>query len=441
MTQHTWFHNIENEGEAQMIRSERQRSGLILAVLTLFLSTNTLLHLAFPHFINDLFSHRFPTVPSFLGSGIFTVYEIAFYRFLTHCLKQGYAPPPFVRFGNALLETSIPTIALAVAARSFDPASAMASPFYALYFLFIILSALRMNTILTIFTSAVATIEYLVAGVLLLPPHTPDFALMLMRDGLLLLAGILSAFVSARVRASVFAAWRSLEDKNRVMNLFGQHVSPAVVQKLLDQPQELLSENLPVTILFLDIRNFTGYAEKRSPEDVVNYLNHLFDFMIDVINRNHGIVNKFLGDGFLAVFGAPLHEGNSAQNALRAALELREEVAERVRLGQTPPTRIGIGIHSGPAVTGTVGSLQRREYTVIGNVVNTASRLESLNKDLGTSLLVSDEVWREGHWESLTGIDRGEIKIRGKDTLLRVWEIPEPALLAELDESRGNPVY
>ncbi len=440
MTPHTWLHSFENEGEAQMIRSERQRSALILAVLGLFLITNTLLHLLSPRWLDELFSHRFPTLPSFLGSGMFTLYEILYFSFLTRSLKTGYTLPNFARFGNALLETSIPTIAMVVAARSFTPVAALDSPFYILYFLFIILSALRMNPGLSLFTSAVACLEYLGVGLSFLPPHNTDFALMILRDGLLLLAGILSAFVSARVRASVFAAWRSLEDKNRVMNLFGQHVSPAVVQKLLDQPQELLSENLPVTVLFLDIRNFTGYAEKRTPEEVVNFLNHLFDFMIDVINRHHGIINKFLGDGFLAVFGAPLHEGNSAQNALKAGLELRKELAQRVQSGQTPPTKIGIGIHSGPAVTGTVGSVQRREYTVIGNVVNTASRLESLNKELGTTILVSDTVWQEGHWDSLVGIDRGEVKIRGKDNLLRVWEIPEEATY-ELDEGQANPLY
>src|SRR5215475_14343319 len=122
--------------------------------------------------------------------------------------------------------------------------------------------------------------------------------------------------------------------------------------------------------MFLDIRNFTGFAEKRSPEEVVEYLESLFEFMIEIVNRHNGIINKFLGDGFMAVFGAPLSDGKDCENAVRSAKEILERVKEETDRGAILPTQVGIGLHAGKAVTGSIGSAVRKEYTVIGDVVN-----------------------------------------------------------------------
>jgi len=125
-----------------------------------------------------------------------------------------------------------------------------------------------------------------------------------------------------------------------------------------------------VTIMFVDIRDFTTFAEHRTPAEVVEYLNTLFRAMIQLVTANHGIINKFLGDGFMACFGAPLSNGHDTLNAVRAAVEIAA-VVERLNAGGViPSTRIGIGLHSGPAVTGSVGSDERKEYTIIGDTVN-----------------------------------------------------------------------
>src|SRR6185295_1775729 len=108
---------------------------------------------------------------------------------------------------------------------------------------------------------------------------------------------------------------------------------------------------------------------------------------VESVNAHHGIVNKFLGDGAMALFGAPLAEGNPCRNALRAALEILDRIDAEVAAGRMVPTRLGIGLHAGPVVIGNIGSPQRKEFTVIGDVVNVASRVEALNKDLGSRLL------------------------------------------------------
>ncbi|NNM66392.1 MAG: adenylate/guanylate cyclase domain-containing protein [Spirochaetales bacterium] len=421
----TWIRQIESEWEVGILRGERLRSLLLLSVLGLFLLANLSVHLFFPKVLDALFSRHFPTLASFLGSSLFFMYEVGFFLVLSWNIRRRQRLPKIAAYLNAILETTVPTIAMSVAATAFSPQSLPDSPFYLVYFLFIILSAMRMKVSLTLVTSAVAAAEYLFLGAWFAVPGSGTLALEFLKVVMLLVAGVLTAVVTHQNRSGFLQAWKNSEDKNRVIGLFGQQVSPAVVQKLLNQPQENLGENLPVTVLFLDIRNFTAFSEKRSPEEVVHFLNGLFDFMIDIVNKNHGIINKFLGDGFMAVFGAPLPEGNSQQNALKAAIELRGELSSRIARGEIPPTRIGIGIHCGTAVTGNVGSPQRREYTVIGNVVNTASRLESLNKEMGTNLLVSDEVWHAGAWDGLLGKPRGQTLLRGQEAPLNVWEVVE----------------
>ena len=232
------------------------------------------------------------------------------------------------------------------------------------------------------------------------------------RAVLLALFGVVAAFVAwqIRVRVSNLAATR--EEKDRIRQTFGQHVSPEVVDRLLEQ-EKPDGELRHVCIMFLDIRNFTTFSERRSPEEVVRVLNELFSFMIEAINGNHGIINKFLGDGFMAVFGAPVSSGEDCRNAVQAAREIIDGLDE---FNGRRPTGldVGIGLHAGDALTGEIGSRRRKEYTVIGDVVNVASRIESLNKALSTRVLVSDEVRRAVADDRPTMEDMGPQRVKGR---------------------------
>ena len=145
--------------------------------------------------------------------------------------------------------------------------------------------------------------------------------------------------------------------------------------------------------------------------------------MVDVVNRNHGIVNKFLGDGFMAVFGAPFSEGNDCENAVLAGMEILNMLDSETRSGNIPATRIGIGLHAGDVVTGNVGSAKRKEYTIIGDVVNIASRLEQLNKRFSSSMLVSSEVWEKVTGMNIEAEDLGNIEVRGHQQSIHVYRI------------------
>ena len=174
-------------------------------------------------------------------------------------------------------------------------------------------------------------------------------------------------------------------------NLFGQHVSPRVVERLLAIGAAELSEMRRVCVMFVDIRSFTAAARSRTPAEVVDAPRRRFRNPGRIVDRHNGIVNKFLGDGLLAIFGAPIDDPLEAANAVEAAREMLERVGAS-NVGNPWPIRLGIGIHIGQAVAGTVGSPRRKEYTVIGDTVNLASRLESLNKEVGSQLIVSDAV-------------------------------------------------
>jgi adenylate cyclase len=153
------------------------------------------------------------------------------------------------------------------------------------------------------------------------------------------------------------------------------------------------------------------------------YLNTLFDFMIDVVNKHHGIVNKFLGDGFMAVFGAPIDDAEHCRHAVNASREILERLDRLNAAGKIHPTRVGIGLHVGEAVTGNVGSTDRKEYTIIGDVVNLASRLEQATKDFQARLLVSEEV-RRSLDAAMPGVEElGPVMLKGQPNPARIFKI------------------
>jgi class 3 adenylate cyclase len=145
--------------------------------------------------------------------------------------------------------------------------------------------------------------------------------------------------------------------------------------------------------MFLDIRDFTPMAEKLSPEELIAFQNNTFGFMIDAVQRYHGNINQLLGDGFMATFGAPVSHANDCQNAYLAAKEILAELQERIEAGLLKKIRIGIGLHAGFVVTGNVGNESRKQYSVTGNTVIIASRIEQLNKQYESQLIFTKEVY------------------------------------------------
>ena len=357
------------------------------------------------------------------------VYELAMRQLFNRYLRQDRQLPPVARYLNAAIETSFPTILLAAFTLVMRPDVALTSAAVLGYFFFIILSALSLDFRLSVFAGLVAAAGYVTLTVIFheqlpfglgQPPESR--VAYIMRPVLLLLGGATAGMVAARIRSGILRSLHAAEERRRIVQMFGQHVSPAVVNQLLAQPTGLQSELRDVCILVLDIRNFTAFAETTPPDSIVDYLNRLWGKAVAIVNEHNGTVNKFLGDGFMAVFGAPLVMGNHCQNAINAARELVAEIKRATDAGEIPPTRIGIGLHSGEALVGNIGSTERREYTVIGDVVNVAFRIEQLNKELNSSFLVSESV-QETVGE-LEGVESSvSLPIRGRNAPVRIYKL------------------
>ena len=219
---------------------------------------------------------------------------------------------------------------------------------------------------------------------------------------------------------SVFVA---LEERQRIVNAFGQQVSPAIVEELLKQGPEIPSKRTFVCVLFMDIRDFTRLVEKKTPEEFVAYQNAVFGAAIAIVDRNHGVINQFLGDGFMATFGAPVATGRDCRNALSAARELLAAVKALSDSGRIPATSIGIGLHAGEAVSGNIGSQARQQYSISGNVVILAARIEQLNKDYGSQLLVSAEVLRETGEGDHGAEALGAVQVKGRDEPIEIYRL------------------
>ena len=341
---------------------------------------------------------------------------------LRYRLARGSTFPTAARFANALIETSLPTVILSSASEFTTPAVAFGTWPTMLYFIFIVASTLRLDFLLPAFTGIVAAAGYLgiatwvlsLQGIATNPNHV-------IKPVLMVVAGVVAGLVALRLRAKFRRAFEEAVSRERVTNLFGQHVSPSVVDRLLDSPSEFTGDIREICVMFLDIRNFTENARDRPAEAVVDFLNTNFAFMIEAIDRHGGFVNKFLGDGFMAIFGAPLDDPIAACHAVEAAREILAEIDERGLSDGSWPLRVGIGLHLGSAVTGNVGSPRRKEFTAIGDTVNLASRLEQLTKEYPARLIVSDSMMTALGAAAGAARPLGKVAVKGYTEPVPIW--------------------
>lgn len=209
-------------------------------------------------------------------------------------------------------------------------------------------------------------------------------------------AGVVAVLVAARTLDLAARSAEKAIEAERARERFGAYVGREVAEDAMSVDQIVMGgSRQTVAVLFSDLRGFTTYSEKLAPEQLVTQLNAYLEEMVAVITRHGGIVDKYIGDGIMAVFGAPRSKGDDARRALLAArdmqLALRAHNARRVAAGMVA-LKMGVGVHFGSAVAGNVGTLDHAQYTIIGDVVNLASRLESATKDHGVEVLLSKDV-------------------------------------------------
>jgi adenylate cyclase len=418
--------DFEHALAREVLRTELIRVKALIATAVLLLAVLWAVDLMAPRGLDRIWRGRFQPVYLVTILIPFILFELWVYAAVNRHLKLDHDVPVIRRYLGALIETSMPTAALAVHIENMGPVQALGFVIPLAYFIFIILSTLRLDFWLSTFTGFVAAAELFAMAVFYHPAFTadpaPDIFYHAARSMIILIGGVLAGAVGLQLRRQFAASILAATARDRVTNLFGQHVSPQVVERLLVEGASTASDIRRIAVMFVDFRSFTAGARSRSPQQVVERLDGAFAVLVDILDRHGGIVNKFLGDGFLALFGAPFEALEAARHAVAAAREMLDAM-DIINAGSDWPLRIGIGIHFGEVVAGNIGSPRRKEYTVIGDTVNFAARLEALNKEFGSQLLVSSAVRNALGEDGRDAVPLGEVAIRGYDAPMAVWRL------------------
>jgi len=419
--------DFEHALTREILSTERLRVKAILVTLSLLLASLATVNAISPSSIERIWHGRLPSLPLFGAFLVFVVLELSVLRLINQRLAQGLDVPYARRYLSALIETSLPTIALYLQMSEMGPTQALAFVAPLVYFIFIILSTLRLDFWLSTFTGLVASAELFGMAIFYHPAQfaddpAPDVGFHLVRCLVIFVCGMLAGAVGVQLRRQFEASIQAATARDRVTNLFGQHVSPQVVERLMVEGASTASDIRRVAVMFVDFRSFTAGARSRSPQEVVDRLDGAFAVLVEILDRHGGIVNKFLGDGFLALFGAPFEADGAANRSVAAAREMLDAMG-RVNQSSAWPLRIGIGIHFGEVIAGNVGSPRRKEYTVIGDTVNFAARLEALNKEFNSQLLISAAVRDALGKDGGDAVSLGDIANRGYGQSMTVWQL------------------
>jgi adenylate cyclase len=211
------------------------------------------------------------------------------------------------------------------------------------------------------------------------------------------------------------------KEENKLLELFRPYVPQAVTSRILEGQASLPSERREATVIFLDIKDFTHFAEHLDPEEAIDILNQIFIPIIDIVYKYEGSINKFLGDGLMIVFGTPYSRENDPERAVRASLEIMKSIEKNgnIKIGnKVKKLQVRIGINTGLCISGEIGSLLRKEFTVIGDTVNLASRLQANSKP--GEILIGEKTFQRIKDNFKISSSR-ELKIKGKRNLVLAY--------------------
>jgi adenylate cyclase len=218
-----------------------------------------------------------------------------------------------------------------------------------------------------------------------------------------------------------------LRDREKMNEMFGRYLSVEIAKKLFEGDVNLGGEEVSAAILFSDIRNFTSMSEKMSPSEVIQFLNRYFSFITEPILKRQGVINKFIGDAVMVIFSPVFGNEHYCEQALLTAVEMKAHLVEfNVRFPEYNGVEFGIGIHAGVLIAGNVGVKERLEYTVIGDTVNLASRLEGKTKELKKDIIISEAVLKgltEDLPEQITVENVDIIQVKGKEEKIKVFTV------------------
>jgi len=342
---------------------------------------------------------------------------------------KGWRLPNLFKFGYILIEISFPSLLMLYMIEADGFLLSIDSPVVILYFLVIILSTLHLNFSLCLFTALLASIEY--AALVYFKFHytsmvvAKDFNLLeisfYIRCLLIILCGACAGYVALEIKTRIKSVFALQKSKNEIELIFGQQVSEEVAQALLEQGDS--ARKMEVTIMALDIRDFTTFAEKHTPNEILDFQNKIFAPILEIIRKHQGIVNQILGDGIMACFGAPVPNLRHAERGFQAGLDILEKVKELSRQRIIPATRLGIGLHAGEIITGNIGNAIRKQFSFSGTTVIIAFRVEQLNKEVGSQFLITGAIQNKLSFSNSDCRYIGIKALKGLDKTVDIYQV------------------
>ncbi len=238
------------------------------------------------------------------------------------------------------------------------------------------------------------------------------------KEGIYITAPIVSSDEMGVLTSNFNKMVQGLKEREYIKDTFGKFVTEEIAQEILKGKIKLSGTTKVITILFTDIANYTTITENLEPVETVNILNSYFSEIVEIVKQNKGVVNKFIGDAVMAIFGAPIDDANHVANAIKCGLEIQSR--EFIYDGVVLKTRVGI--NTDKVLVGNIGTVNRMEYTVIGDGVNVASRLETLNKKYNTTLLIGENSY-EMTKDLFQFEEMGRELLKGKTNFVKVYKI------------------
>ena len=385
--------------QVEIAKSKKQRIYIFIIALSI-----SLLYTIANLFITDYGLFHFFDNPGtyFLIIGwhlLFIVYELLILFFVARYVSKNKGIPKLFILFNITNEITFPSILLGGIIYLEGKEILLDSPYYLIYFLVITLSALHLDLKISFFIGLVSALQY--SLILFLSLHvlsgSEEYKILLpesvyvARIVLLLLAGGCAGFVGQEIKKRVQTSFNFLRERQQIENLFSQQVSREVVDALIKESNT--SKKAEVTIMFLDIRDFTNFAENLDPQEVIDFQNKIFGPFIEIVNDYNGIINQIMGDGIMATFGSPIPDKKHTENAFLAGKSILRKLKELIENKTIIPTKIGIGLHTGKVITGNIGNEQRKQYSISGKTVIIAARIEQLNKKFESCYLISEAVY------------------------------------------------
>lgn len=421
----TLFEEIFSE---ELISNESFRSKVLAGIIGFLIIVVLLLSFAFSKHFKDVSQFSITIEITLLILAIIFVRAIFVSRAAKKWNRFGVKAFILIRYINAFTEISIPSIVLIIYSFYLPSIYPLFTPVTLLYFLIIMLSALELDFKLCLFSGSVAALQYIIIA-WFLSNKSPElfdsisiFPIHIGATALLFISGHTAGLITVHIKKGLLKYYKAQSERNEIQKLFGQQISKEIVDELVENHYEVHSRTRFAVIMFIDIRNFSIFAQNKSPEEIIAYQNNVFSFMIEIINKHKGIVNQILGDGLMAIFGAPIEHQNDCQSAVNASLEIYNELKRRNEKGLIPNTVIRIGINAGEVVTGNVGTSERKQYSVTGQPVIIAARLEQINKELNSVILISDEVYKRVKLEK-EPINHDDVTIKGIPNPITVYQI------------------